>query len=266
MLRRAAFALFLVCLAATHALAWGNSGHRITARLAQARLSDAAEQEVREILGARFISDFASAPDDWRNNDGARITAGWHFVNTAIADDTYDAARDCPGGQCVVAQIEAMRAVLADRSQSQAARREALIYIIHFVGDLHQPFHTGSGTVDGQPDRGGNRINVNFDGQQRNLHAVWDSGLIERRHLNVADYVQHLEDDVLPGLNADEVSGGTPVDWVNESHQIAQDERVENNTRLSSDYIENAMTIVDQRLARGGLRLAKFIEDALAEN
>ena len=95
-------------------------------------------------------------------------------------------------------------------------------------------------------------------------HAL--SGLIERRHLNVADYVQHLEDDVLPGLNADEVSGGTPVDWVNESHQIAQDERVENNTRLSSDYIENAMTIVDQRLARGGLRLAKFIEDALAEN
>lgn len=266
MSRRAAFALLLVSLIATNALAWGGSGHKITARLAQEQLSDAAETEVREILGTRWMADVASLPDDWRNNQGAQITAGWHFVNTPIAEETYDQPRDCPGDQCVVEQLRDMRDTLANPDASKSARREALIYIIHFVGDVHQPFHCGSGTVNGQPDRGGNNIKVKFGGMDSNLHAVWDSGLISRRGFNVAQYVDHLEDEVLPDLDENAISGGTPADWANESHQIAQDQRVNNNTTISNSYIQSALPIVDQRLARGALRLAKLIEDALAEN
>ena len=265
MSKRALIALLFVSLLATNALAWGNAGHRITARLAQDQLSDSAEQQVRAILGTRWMADVASLPDDWRNNDGARLTAGWHFVNTSIDEETYDQARDCPGDQCVVEQLRDMRDTLANREASSSARKEALIYIIHFVGDIHQPFHCGSGTVDGESDRGGNNINVTFDGQQRNLHSVWDGGLISKRGLNVADYTAHLEDEVLPGLDAS-VAGGTPIDWANESHQIAQDQRVENNTTLSSAYVTAALPIVDDRLARGALRLAKLIEDALGGN
>ena len=265
MSRRAVLVLLLVSLAATNALAWGNAGHKITARLAQEQLSDSTEKEVREILGQRWMADVASLPDDWRNNDGAKLTGGWHFVNTPIDQETYDAGRDCPGDQCVIEQLEDMRDILANTDASPASRREALIYIIHFVGDIHQPFHCGSGTVNGQSDRGGNNINVRFEGQQRNLHSVWDSGLISKKGLNIADYVKHLEDDVVPGLD-DSIVGGTPADWGNESHQIAQDQRVENDTTLSSSYVQNALPIVDQRLARGALRLAKFIEDALGGN
>jgi S1/P1 Nuclease len=262
---RIATALLLVSFLSTNAFAWGGSGHKITARLAQEKLSNETEREVREILGTRWMADVASLPDDWRKNDGAQITAGWHFVNTRIEDETYDQQRDCPGDQCVVEQLRDMRDTLANRDSSASARREALIYIIHFVGDIHQPFHCGSGTVDGQPDRGGNNIKVKFGGMDSNLHAVWDSGLISRRGLNVAQYVEHLEDEVVPDLDAS-IAGGTPADWANESHQIAQDKRVQNNSTITNSYIEDALPVVDQRLARGALRLAKLIEDALGGN
>jgi hypothetical protein len=253
----------LVCLLATNALAWGNSGHRITARLAQDRLSDDAEAAMRQILGQRWMSDVASLPDDWRNNAGAAITGGWHFVNTPIDEESYAEGRDCPQMQCVVEQIEAMISILEDEKQSSSARREALIYLVHFVGDIHQPFHAGSGTVNGQSDRGGNAIDVTFQGQQRNLHSVWDSGLISSTGLNVADYTNHLKDEIVPELDENAAAGGTPADWANESHEIAQAQRVEPGTTLSDEYIESGVAIVDQRLARGALRLARVIEDAL---
>jgi S1/P1 Nuclease len=266
MFRRASFTLLFVCLLATNALAWGNSGHRITAWLAQDRLSDDAEREMRRILGQQFISGVSTLPDAWRNNDGARFTAGWHFVNTSIDEESYDAARDCKGDQCVVEQINDMRDLLADKTQSDGSRREALIYLVHFIGDLHQPFHTGSGQVDGQPDRGGNRINVVLRGRNTNLHAAWDSGILELRGFNIQDYVDHLADEVVPTLDVNTITAGTVADWANESHGIAQDQRVEDETTLSAGYVTTAQGIVDERLARGAIRLAKVIEDALGGN
>ena len=265
MLRRAALALLFVSFLATNVLAWGNNGHKITARLAQDQLSDGAEAKVREILGTRWMADVASLPDDWRKNEGAQMTSVWHFVNTRIEDDTYDQPRDCPGDQCVVEQLKDMRDALKNPEASPSARHDALVYIIHFVGDIHQPMHAGSGTLNGKSDRGGNEIKVKFNGQDSNLHAVWDSGLLSRRNLNVAQYVEHLKDDVLPGLGSG-ASGGTPEDWANESHKIAQEKRVANNTTISNNYIQSALPIVDERLALGALRLAKLIEDALGED
>lgn len=257
--------LLLVCLATSSALGWGNAGHQITARLAQDRLDDGTEARVRAILGQSWLSSIASLPDDFRNNDGARITAGWHFVNTPIDEASYDAARDCAGGQCVVEQIETMKRLLGDTSQSNSTRREALIYLVHFIGDLHQPFHNGSGIVNGQSDRGGNNIPVVFDGQDRNLHGVWDSGLISRRRLNVGDYVDHLADEVIPGLDVEAVSGGTSAEWSSESHALAQEFRVEPDTTLTDEYITRSAGIVDERLAKGALRLARALEEALPE-
>lgn len=267
MSRRAALPLLLVSLFATNALAWGPAGHRITARLAQDKLSDATEQKVRAILGQRWMSDVANLPDGWwHDNDGARFTQHWHYVNTPISEEAYDAARDCPGDQCVIEQLNDLSAVLSDPNASGEAKKEALIYVIHFVGDIHQPFHNGSGILDGQSDRGGNRINVRFDGGTRNLHSVWDGGLIGKRALSIADWVDYLKDEVLPGLDEAAASGGTPADWSNESHSIGQEQRVENNTTLSDEYVRNAQPIIDDRLAKGALRLAKLIEDALGEN
>lgn len=264
MARRIALALLIVSLVVPNALAWGGSGHKITARLAQEKLSDGAERKVREILGTRWMADVASLPDDWRKNEGAQMTSVWHFVNTRIEDDTYDQPRDCPGDQCVVEQIKDMTDALSNPEASQSAKRDALIYIIHFVGDVHQPMHAGSGTVNGKSDRGGNEIKVRFNGMDSNLHAVWDSGLISRRGFNVAQYVEHLEENVVAELEDD--ANGTPADWANESHKLAQEKRVANNTTITNSYIQDALPIVDERLALGALRLAKLIEDALGEN
>jgi len=86
----------------------------------------------------------------------------------------YVATRDCPNGACVVAKIEQFERVLADRQASERERLEALKYLVHFIGDMHQPLHASN-----NHDRGGNDVTVTFVGRQTNLHAVWDSGIIE---------------------------------------------------------------------------------------
>lgn len=256
--------LLVVSLVAPNAFAWGKGGHIIVARLAQDRLSNDAEGKMREILGSPFIANNAADPDTWRRNQGAQLTANWHFVNIPLDEETYDADRDCGGSQCVVAQIGAMRDVLADTAQKPEVRREALIYLVHFVGDLHQPFHCGSGTLaNGRSDLGGNLVNVKINGQNDNLHHVWDATLLETRDLNAADYVQHLVDEVLAGRDPSSLNGGTPEEWANESHAIAISEKVDNNATLDEAYVEKNVETVDERLLLAGLRLARLIEEAL---
>lgn len=256
--------LLLVSLSAPNAYAWGKGGHTIVARLAQDRLSDDTVAKMRTILGDQFLSKYASEPDGWRRNDGAQITANWHFVNTPLAEETYDAERDCVGAQCVVIQIDEMRGLLADTDQKKEVRREALIYLTHFVGDLHQPFHCGSGTLpNGKSDLGGNLVKVTVNGQDDNLHHVWDGTLIDSRDLSIADYVDHLVDEVLADRDPATLNGGTPEEWANESHKIAIDEHVETGSTLGDDYIERNVKVVDERLLQAALRLARVIEEAL---
>ncbi|HET7436002.1 MAG TPA: S1/P1 nuclease [Thermoanaerobaculia bacterium] len=264
MSKRLLIALLLVCLCAPHAFAWGRSGHAIVARLAQDQLSSATNSKVRAILGARFLADFASEPDDWRKNNGAMITANWHFVNTPLDQASYDGARDCPDTQCVVQQVQEMLALLGDESQKNDVRREALIYLVHFVGDLHQPFHCGSGELgNGKSDLGGNLVHVTLNGRTDNLHHIWDGTLIESRGLMVRDYVERLENDTLGHRDKNELAGGTPDQWANESHEIAVREHVDDGATLGHDYIDRNVKVVDERLLLGGLRLARLIETAL---
>jgi hypothetical protein len=105
-------------------------------------------------------------------------TRRWHFVSIPVhptdgESSGYDAARDCPQRECVVAKIEEFERVLGDPQASERQRLEALKYVVHFIGDVHQPLHASN-----NDDRGGNDVALTFLEQQTNLHAVWDSGII----------------------------------------------------------------------------------------
>ncbi|HEY8682829.1 MAG TPA: S1/P1 nuclease, partial [Rhodanobacter sp.] len=175
--------------------AWGPLGHSVVAELAQRHLSPGAEAEVERLLApehTRSLADIANWPDQLQDDPALaelwKQTRSLHYINFHDSDCDYVPPRDCRDGRCVVGGLEHYVAVLGDRSQPDAMRREALKFVVHFVGDIHQPLHAGY-----RDDKGGNTYQVQFDGKGSNLHKVWDSGMLYSRHLDWQAYAQALD-------------------------------------------------------------------------
>ena len=235
---------------------WGQSGHRVVARVALDFLTPAAHAAALDLLGSD--SAFVTA-STWADEIRAVLpeTAPWHYVNVPIDSAGYDRARDCPTGDCVIEVIEWFRRVLADSAAPRAARVDALRYLIHFVADLHQPLH-----VANRDDRGGNDVPVVFRGRTTNLHAVWDSGL--------SSVAGHGGDDALLAAVAQRAAAipAPTVEverWADESHELARDRayRIERGGRIGDGYTQAGVEIVLDRLALAGRRLARLLDVTL---
>jgi hypothetical protein len=167
--------VFCLFLAPAPALAWGPQGHEIVAHLAAMHLTPKARAEVAELLGGEAQASMAIAAN-WADEirDLRPQTARWHYVNLEIDGDLrYDAARDCPRNACAVGQILRDQALLRSRSGRQA-RAEALKFLIHLVGDIHQPLHAAD-----HHDRGGNDVRIAYRrGRPLNLHQFWDGSVL----------------------------------------------------------------------------------------
>src|SRR5262245_53815324 len=155
-------------------LAWGSEGHRLVARIAEAQLTETTRAQVAAILGPnRTLVSIATWADDVRRQRAA--TAPWHYINIPITEAHLNMSRDCPGNDCVVAKISQLQKALQDPATVPEARAEALMFLVHFIGDIHQPLHCGD-----NHDHGGNEVQVELAGRPMNLHSAWDSGMIVR--------------------------------------------------------------------------------------
>lgn len=245
--------------------AWGPQGHRLVAALAWAGLTPQARADIRVLLAGEpdpTLPGIANWADQLRAEDPdlGKRSASWHYVNIAEEDCQYDAVRDCPGGNCVVGAIDRQLAVLADEGQSLAARRQALKFVVHFVGDVHQPMHAGFGH-----DKGGNTVQVNMadgsrDGDGSNLHRLWDSGLLNTADLDDAAYLRHLQSQPLA------VGRDTgPADWAEASCAIAvQPGLYPSRAKIDDAYVQRWRPVAEAQLRRGGVRLAALLNRALA--
>lgn len=295
------------------AAAWGDEGHMAVATIAFNQLPQSLQAEVRQILAGdtvtaacgkgSFIED-AVWPDKLREKPGQCAstvawgkTEPWHFLDIPTSASSYEHARDCPNDDCVVAKIKAFQTILADKSETKARRRDALKFLIHFVGDLHQPLHTTSapfnrlnaekaatmGAKKGNKclvnhlpmDRGGNCVDVRYkanagaggEGKATELHAFWDSDVVVAISSNPAE----VADAAIKGMSAADIKAvqqGTVEDWTNEGHQIAvkmvyADLPSGPMPQLGGAYADKAQGIALNQIRRGGLRLAKLLEDTL---
>jgi hypothetical protein len=157
-------------------------------------LQPATRQEVNRLLAlepGETLESLSTWADEHRNP----ATGPWHYVNFPRGNCQYEAQRDCPDGHCVVAAIERERAVWASNANDKA-RLKALKYLIHFVGDIHQPLHAGY-----RDDRGGNQFQLRAFMRGSNLHAVWDSGLLHQLDLENQALVALLHKVPLPGAD-----------------------------------------------------------------
>ncbi len=238
---------------------WGPDGHRIIAAVALGRLSPAVANETRRLLGGQNITDIASWADQIRSQQPA--TGPWHYVDIEITDTSYVPARDCKNDACVVAAVTNELAILSDRSRPDSARATALKFVVHFIGDLHQPLHAGE-----RGDKGGNDVKVTFQGRQTNLHALWDSGLLLSFGQSDDEIVKQINDAIAQRSDIARLSGGSVISWVMESHDVARDvvyRNLPNSLEITQAYVDAARPVIYERLLRGGIRLGAALEHAL---
>jgi len=242
------------------ALAWGKTGHRVVAALADAQLSGLARAHVKELLGVESLDEAATWPDDMRSAPGQfwqKRATPWHYVT--LNGIVYDHAP--PEGDALDA-LNRYRATLQDPNASIADKQLALRFIVHLVGDLHQPLHVGKCC-----DKGGNEVKVNWFGRDLNLHSVWDSALVEEEQLSFTELAAKLQRHT---SNADVLAWWdiNPRDWISESAQLRETVYPERNRKdpkappeLSYGYVYKYTPLMEQRLKQAGVRLAAYLND-----
>ena len=269
-------ALAAAALVPSPALAWGKTGHRVVAAIADTQLSGLARAHVREILGpGESLADAANWPDEMRSDPAIfwQTTATpWHYVT--LNGITYDHAP--PEGDALEA-LNHFSKVLTDPRASLADRQTALRFVVHLVGDLHQPLHVGKCC-----DRGGNDVKVTWFGKSTNLHSVWDSQLVDEEQLSYTELAEKLERH-MSDRQLIQWWDINPRDWATESAEyrdtlypapedVAKPKKGEKAKRgepvlpaLSYSYVYRFTPLMEQRLSQGGVRLAAYLNALFAE-
>lgn len=270
----------LSAILAPPALAWGSMGHRTVGAIALANVKPSTRAAIRDLLRHQreldtpqcrmgTIEEAATWPDcikgeRWR----FAYTSSWHYHDQPVCG-TFDLKAHCRDGNCATAQIERNARLLANRKLSPALRLEALSFVVHFVGDIHQPLHVGE-----NEDMGGNAVKADYgDAPGRNLHSIWDGVLAERAITSARPPLVRVYTPQEKAV----LATGKLEDWERESWQISRDflypmafggklpcdVKEPQKVVWSNAAIEQAIPIIDERIERAGLRLAVMLDAAL---
>ncbi len=302
-LRRANTALLagtcavLLCLAARQARAWGDEGHEVIGLIAEHDLTPAVHARVLELLRAddtglveRDMAHESTWADKYRDSDrdGDKrrylATRDWHFVdleidgldvNHACYGRRAPAARPLPAGvpasagpadDCIIDKIEQFYTELENAATPQAERRVALQFLLHLVGDLHQPLHASD-----DHDQGGNRKLVSGATMGlNNLHHDWDVEFVARLGASDTDIAQRLSARITAAERA-RWSRGTPLDWALETYAVSRQHAYGMlsapsggaHYELSQAYVDDATQVTAEQLCKAGVRLALMLNRAL---
>ena len=278
MKRALTFGLYIVVafVGATDLQAWGPVGHQVVVRIALSQMTPDAKALVRSILGSEDPVEASTWADRVRGDRPE--TYNWHFVDIPYESERYDAARDCHdsgAGDCVIAAIARERREILDRNLTPEARADSLRFLLHFVGDMHQPLHS----IDNH-DRGGNDVNVKVDGYTPppdrrfppNLHGVWDSLIIEQQGLDSEAYANQL----IARLATEPLHDADTIDlvaWALEAHDVAVHDAyafpgfwptgpAADPVVLDRTYQRIGQAAIDRQLMRAGVRLARILNEA----
>ena len=280
--------LALAALAiASPAHAYWEYGHQTIAQIAMKNVTPRTARAVRALLAKSALLDTPQCPATtpegasvWadcvkplKNADGTSrfgYAYGWHFQDVEICEPfAASLAAACKDGNCVSAQINRDVAILKDTGASEKERVQALVFLLHFVGDLHQPLHAGE-----KNDSGGNKVAASYNGyspERFNLHSIWDGPLAERAITSGPTLVRRF-----PTAEREQVAAGTVAEWSRESWQVAHDSVYASiepggdpcapspaKAVLDAATIERLVPVARLQVERGGLRLAKLLDEAL---
>lgn len=242
-------------ITSTQSMSFGIDGHVITAHIAENHLSENTRLEIGRISDGKSLTALALWPDQIRSAAQWRHSKPWHYIN--IDDgEIFPTLRRSKRGD-VLSALENAYQELKNDSLSLSKRRQALAFFIHFAGDIHQPLH-----VCRSSDLGGNRVDVQWLNKKakRNLHWVWDTGLIKHQQLSAANYSKSL-DDTTPQQRHNWQSDRF-VAWAQESKALRSQvyefgyKTQPGTVAITEHYVARNTPLVEKRLLMAGIRIA----------
>ena len=292
----ALIAVQTIGLATAPAAGWGYDEHRIVGKIAAHYLSPETRIAIAGLLGVdgslsgeafdtaltNALAEATLWADNIKKDDP---TYDWakplHYVNLPPGETRYIPERDCPSNVCVVEAIRYYADVLQNERAPRPVRYEALKFLVHFVGDIHQPLHAGNAA-----DHGGNKIRLTFFGKETNLHALWDYGLTEHARRQANENWEQSAERIIAELCESTSASGTrdvssslrrdqwllnmdPAVWIVESRTLALAHGYEpvftaGNDALDRTYYEVNLPVAEERIATAGVRLAALLNSACA--
>ena len=248
--------LFLLLPLLSFSNDWGKTGHRIVGEIAERQLTEEVKEIVYDILNGESLSSVSTWADEMRSNPDWRPYDKWHYVNLPL-DKEYNEIEHTQANIVVI--INRAVEVLKSSTSTKESKKFHLKYLVHLVGDLHQPMHTGQ-----YEDYGGSKIRLKFKGRKgtetnTNLHVLWDSNLIDDFKMSFTEWSTHLQNK----MGRCGVEQKTVLDWTFESHQYAKD--IYTNTKegdyLSYDYVYKYQPVLEKRLYQAGKRLGNLLNE-----
>lgn len=269
-----AFAILAMLFWSASANSYSNFVHKLVCSAAYDLSAPATQEFIDDLMAASNVDRDADFPEGCVWADDVRKTTHqetyeYHYINVPAAE-TIDLSRDCAAHDCVTTAIERYALNLNDPNVKTRNRKEALLFLGHFVADIHQPLHVGNAE-----DLGGNTIEVftSETDQTANtkLHAVWDGGIPTKARLGRLDSKQTLLDKIAEE-NRDDWRTNDVDAWANESFMIARSlayqlpngELVQDGTRLTVDYYDQAKPVVYEQAMKAAVRLAFLMDMAVA--
>jgi len=250
--------VFLLFIFSHYSFAFGQTGHRITGEIASHYLSENSKQAIAKIIGNESLAEASTYVDEMKSNPSEfwkKTTSNYHYV-TVPKGTEYDSSSANKKHDSVYA-LKKYSKILRDAKASQKDKSLALKFIVHIIGDLHQPLHSGNGT-----DRGGNDFKVKFFWKDSNLHRVWDSGMIDKQQLSYTEWTMHLN-RLITEEDVKRWSSIKPTNWIAESvvmrDTIYPQVSGDNIPELSWDYRYKHLPTLKTRLKQGGVRIALFL-------
>ena len=279
--------LLALWMPAGDALAWGEEGHRMVGVIADKYLTPEARRQVLALLKydrladaqpsqRRTLGEIAYWADEIKDMPWGRRRSAWHYDDIPVCG-AADASQYCNKGACASAQLTRHLDMLANKGELLRRRNEALKWVVHLVGDIHQPLHAAN-----HGDRGGNTVQVSFFGERDNppygtinLHAIWDVHMVRRliREKGGEDAV------VSRGIGDAQRAAweqGSISEWVNESHELARDlvypslpaafscsGRITGILTIGEEYYSRAGPMIETQIRKAGIRLARVLNETL---
>ncbi len=253
------FLLASVLLISQSAFCWGLMGHRVIGEIAEQHLTKKAKKELRKLIGKETLALWSNWPDFIKSDSTWNYVYPWHYVNLPGHMDKQkflEELKKLPGKN-LYTQIPAMVAELKDQSLSVEKRKMALSFLVHFIGDLHQPLHVGRAE-----DLGGNKIVIYWFDQKTNLHSVWDTYFIESQQYSYTEYAKLL--DIASKEQVNTWQSSSLEEWFYEAYQLANTiyDTSPTESKLSYKYNYQFQKTLNEQLLKGGVRLAAVLNEA----
>jgi hypothetical protein len=251
------FILLCSLIFSTSALGWGRIGHMTVGRIAENHVSAESRKKIAEILGTDTLAQVSNWADEIKSDPKWRYTAGWHYANMEEGQDYKTSKKNSHGD--ILRAISLSLRVLKDSKATVVNKQCALKWLVHLMGDLHQPMHMGYAS-----DKGGNNFKVRWLNRPTSLHEVWDDNLIELQKLSFSEYATFI--DHADKTTSSDFMKGDILSWAMEGRSfLAGAYDYPKGPYAAFAYSYAHLGDMNAQLLKAGVRLAGLLDEVFSD-